>query len=103
MAGVFLGRLNGWFVTFAAINSFIVTLGGLFGLPALAFVVTHEQSFVATNPALANFGSLQVGPMPVIAVGSDFKAAERDGYAECRALIRAALYWGHLDRGCVGF
>ncbi|UOF90956.1 ABC transporter permease [Fodinisporobacter ferrooxydans] len=68
LAGVVIGAINGFFVTRAGINSFIVTLGAMLGVRGLVFVLTKQQSFVAENPALSNFGALQLGPISIIVI-----------------------------------
>jgi len=67
-AGAALGTVNGLAVVLTGVDSFIVTLGGLIGIRGLVFVYTREQSMLTMNGAYTGFGSLAVGPVPVIGI-----------------------------------
>ena len=68
LVGVGLGAFNGLVVVLTGVDSFIVTLGGLMGIRGLVFVYTKQQSFLTMNASYTGFGSLSIGPVPVIGI-----------------------------------
>lgn len=63
-AGLLVGAINAFFVVKVGINSFIATLGMLFALRGLAFVLSDEKPVPVTNiDAAINFGLPLIGPI----------------------------------------
>ena len=63
-AGIFIGIVNAFFVVYVGINSFIATLGMLFALRGLAFVLSDEKPVrISDIDAGIAFGSALVGPI----------------------------------------
>ena len=62
--GVLVGIINAFFVAVIGINSFIATLGMLFALRGLAFVLSDERPVRVTNTdAAIAFGQPLLGPL----------------------------------------
>ncbi len=63
-AGLLIGIVNAFFVVIVGINSFIATLGMLFFLRGLAFVVSSEEPVRISNvDAGITFGKPLIGPL----------------------------------------
>jgi ribose/xylose/arabinose/galactoside ABC-type transport system permease subunit len=63
-AGLLIGAVNAFFVVKVGINSFIATLGMLFALRGLAFVLSDEMPVALTNAdAGISFGRPLLGPI----------------------------------------
>lgn len=63
-AGIVIGIVNAFFVVYVGINSFIATLGMLFALRGLAFVLSDEKPVrISDIDAGIAFGSALVGPI----------------------------------------
>ncbi|MCH9707673.1 MAG: ABC transporter permease, partial [Actinomycetia bacterium] len=64
VAGLVVGVINAFFVAVIGINSFIATLGTLFALRGLAFVLSNEAPVsLANKDAGIAFGQPLVGPL----------------------------------------
>jgi ribose/xylose/arabinose/galactoside ABC-type transport system permease subunit len=63
-AGILIGIVNAVFVVYVGINSFIATLGMLFALRGLAFVISDEKPVRLSNiDAGIAFGAPLIGPV----------------------------------------
>lgn len=64
LTGLLIGAINAFFVVVIGINSFIATLGMLFALRGLAFVISDEEPVRLTNiDAGIAFGTPLIGPL----------------------------------------
>lgn len=64
LTGLVIGAINAFFVVIVGINSFIATLGMLFALRGLAFVLSDEQPVRLANiDAGIAFGAPLIGPI----------------------------------------
>lgn len=64
VVGVVIGMINAFFVVVVGINSFIATLGMLFFLRGLAFVISDEEPVTMTNKDFAlDFGKPLIGEL----------------------------------------
>jgi ribose transport system permease protein len=64
LTGLAIGAINAFFVVVVGINSFIATLGMLFALRGLAFVLSDEEPVRLTNiEAGIAFGTPLIGPL----------------------------------------
>lgn len=64
LTGLLIGAINAFFVVVVGINSFIATLGMLFALRGLAFVISDEEPVRLTNiDAGIAFGTPLIGPL----------------------------------------
>jgi len=73
-AGASCGALNGFIVTILKVNSFIATLGTLFGLRGIALLLTRAR-VISMPEALRELGHVRIGPVFVdilIALGFVF-------------------------------
>lgn len=63
-----IGMLNGWFVAYGKINSFIVTLSTMTILRGIILILTNSKSVFGFGPVFGFVGSGKVGPvnMPII-------------------------------------
>jgi ribose transport system permease protein len=68
LVGLTFGMINGFLVTRAGINAFIVTLASMFGARGLVFVYTKEQAIVGTVREFGLFGASRIGFMPTLAL-----------------------------------
>lgn len=68
LVGLTFGMINGFLVTRAGINAFIVTLASMFGARGLVFIYTKEQAIVGSVREFGQFGASRIGFMPTLAL-----------------------------------
>lgn len=56
-AGAIVGLINGFFVSYLGMHTFVVTMAMMQGVRSLTYIYTQEKPIVGTIPAFANFGS----------------------------------------------
>ena len=65
-ARLVVGMINGFFVTKAKINAFVVTLASYIGMHGVLFVYTSERSIVGQDTVFATFGMSDVHGLPTL-------------------------------------
>ncbi len=122
VAGLVIGVVNAFFVVQVGINSFIATLGMLFFLRGLGFVISGEQPVPISNPdAGIRFGQSLIGPLTPrmlifillfvalqvfvtrVRVGREFYAVggNRQAAYDAGIPVKARVYLGFIISGVV--
>lgn len=68
MSGAALGFLNGAFVAFSGMHSFIVTLGALIGIRGLVFVYSGENALMVQDFSYTEIPEMYLGPISLTAI-----------------------------------
>ncbi|NNU82134.1 ABC transporter permease [Halovulum dunhuangense] len=68
LASAALGFLNGAFVAFSGMHSFVVTLGALIGIRGLVFVYTGENALMVEDFSYTEIPELYLGPVSLTAM-----------------------------------
>lgn len=68
LAGIILGALNGFFVAYIGINSFIVTLAAMIGIRGLVYIYGKGESIIGTNLEFMTFGNSSLLGIPYVAL-----------------------------------
>lgn len=58
---VVVGSINGFLVSYAGINAFVVTLAMMLGCRGLSYIYSEEKSIIASSDAFKSFGSGTIG------------------------------------------
>ncbi|MBQ0928900.1 sugar ABC transporter permease [Ideonella sp. 4Y16] len=89
-AGALIGALQGWFVAYLAIPSFIVTLGGMLVFKGLALALLQGQSL---GPFPDGFQALSTGFLPDLGADDEAPHASTLGLAVLLAVAAVLLPW----------
>lgn len=68
LIGVFVGALNGFFVTKMKISSFIITLAGYLVYRAVGLVVTKGHGVVNISEDIVSVARISIGPIPLMVI-----------------------------------
>jgi len=64
-SGLVLGFINGFFVAYVGITSFVVTLASMIGIRGFTFIICKEWSIPGTSEAFKEFGEMVVLGIPI--------------------------------------
>ena len=66
ITGAIWGSINGWLISFLRMPAFVATLGTMYFIKGLAYLITAEKPVNTSNEALATLGKANVGGLTIV-------------------------------------